>query len=526
MQGRPSIIILDLEGALVADLSAYAISPSISNDEHGFASFNCTLEQLYFRSAGKGWLGKILEVGTGDTLWWRGRIEDIDIGGGTVGVSAYGGWAASREIVVNRTFVHSKYSDWEVITEQSYSNARPDRYTIRNNDGIYFAPRKNSVVGGFTYAMMGFALPEYDDGAIIELQFSYQISGTSNYVLQLQPWGGKWSSPGVGVWSQAGPATSTATVPFGNAKYISFTFFNSAASSTYTGESGATFARVTNLKVRCVDNPITAKTVADILIGTDAAADAAVGSGYSPLYSGVSADTGKIEDVDPTMDYTHLQFFDTTLQDALLNVAATGSTTGTPIEVGVYEDNAVYMREQSSNAVTWYVEPEDLSYKESLDDVFNNVAVTYRGANNEKLRTAYASSFDSQANYETTRSIVIKSESADEVAATALRDNFLAAAEAPPPRLRIMLKDRSGRLYSDMRANDYIVIMPWDNRAESNLDTLLIKSVSYNLEDGIVMVVAAHDPEDPFAGSAKEAKEIAERVAKAVHTNERLVESS
>ena len=534
MHARASILVKNPDGSLLSNLSGFAEGASFTLDEHGFSGFSCTVPKRGKLFVGKYWMGKTLIVGTGDTLMWRGRVEDVSFDNQQWNIQATGFWGSTRDTTINKTYVTNRMTDWRVLSNEDYSFSQPGMFSINNSGVLEFSTKLDETYSTTDFAVMAFELPENDDAdGILEVEFDYEQNAVLGWRIQAQTWGTLWSSADSADWtlnSTGSSQTGSATVTFSNStrRGITFLWFRPSSGRTETVDSGKEFCRIKNIVVRMIQDPITAQDVARDLIGIredkvlSSTSEKLGGTGFTPGYSNV---TTLVDDVDSSVDYEDLSFQNTTLQKALLSLAGISTTDGSVVEVGVYEKSRIHFRKVSDVTKHWHVFADDIKSGNSIDDIYNSVVVTYRGPNGEYLRTSVARNQASIDELNLERMLVIDTDFTDATSATNLRDSTLEEVANPPPRVTILLTDTRGNHYYGIRPNDTITVVNADEMSDIEVKNFTVKSLSYEMDTGVMTLVSQYSPAAPTSLQGRKRTDLVAEYANIERATKRVVDA-
>lgn len=299
-------------------------------------------------------------VSYGPQKVWEGKLAIKEHQENKTVLSALGGWASLQRDLMFELYVDRMLERWKPMYFQS--NVVNDLYQIDEQNRIYAAPRKGedfdtSHKFGFRYR-----IPDDSVNKIVAVSFDYEILGTSTWRMELKNQSGTVEASATG----STPTPTTGTI---NLSPMSLTtgfdlrlefFYNSGTATEYTGETGDTYLKVTDIRVAYATGTITS---ADILedIMTKAAA-----AGLD-----VSADAQRIEA--QTDDIYHYVEEDITYADAILKVAALADTNLTAADyiISIFEDGRLVFEKKTTNPVYYEAQVDKYKIRQDSADVIN-----------------------------------------------------------------------------------------------------------------------------------------------------------
>lgn len=492
-------------GEVLADFSD-ATDCQAETNEHGFRSLSCFVQMplelaFYFSERARGrWLS--LNYGAG--VVWEGRVEDptIQVERDEIGleVEAFGSWRAFYDVPYTALWSASGTAGWaQPPVELIGSTSTPEKYETDNNNRLYIAPKKNETFQNSPNKVghLGFIVPHGGSRQIVGVQFDYQIVG-STWQARLQRRDGSWANLS-DIWTvngsgsvQAGSVHLTLTA----CDSLAFAFFyNSGTPAAYTGETGDTYLKITNLRlVTTTTNRVNTTTTTTISAGSQAVTPASmagirvgqrlvIDSGSTPSesvtvtavtsttftatfangYSGtttiqahvvyadeivkdlvafvnglnpahLSASTVLIES--PGLDLTDEVYEDKWPADIATKLAELGDNQSPPRlwEVGVWEAQRLHFRPRGSSGQLWAVDADELEVNSTINKLYNSAYAVFKDANNDPQRTAVADDAASQSRDGIVRRTAVRADTSSETQAQAHRDARLADGKTVKPR--------------------------------------------------------------------------------------------
>jgi hypothetical protein len=491
-------------GALIADLSD-ATDCVIDNGRHGFRSLTCFVPmplELAFAIAEQG-KAKWLSLNYGAGVVWEGRVEDPTVviaeDGTGLQVTAFGAWRALFDVPYTALWSKSGTAGWRVVTGDDNSTFNPGKYEIDNNNRIYIAPRKNETFSSSgSQGVVGFTTPDNGGRQVVGVEFDYEVNGSSSWAFRLQRRDSDWVFDS-SEWLLSGTGSvqsGSVHLAFSGIDNLMFMVFFNAASATYTGETGDTYLKITNLRnvtstARRVNTALTANTSTGsqtVPVGTTAGMYVGqslyIASGSSnrervvveavnssttftatfanahtstqfvqahAIYADqiisdlvnhitaanpaqLSASTALIES--PGLDLLDEVYEDAWPGDIATKLAGLGDNQDPPRlwEVGVWEGQKLHFRPKGSDSQIWAIDADELTVNSTLELLRNSVYASYQDANNRTLRTAVADDATSQAQYGIVRRGVISASTTSSTQAGKHRDAALEDGRVVKPR--------------------------------------------------------------------------------------------
>lgn len=442
-------------GTLIADWSGKAVGTVFETGDHGFGSLSTQVplpmldifEFYNLRGAPH------LLVSDGSEVAYEGRVEDLAVQNNALRLTAFGYWRAMRDVRYTALWSSKKTDLWAVLTADDVAAALPDRFELGNQEMLYFAPRKNENFSSSTaFGMLGFTIPDESERQIVTMSFSYELVASSSWRATVTRRSSTWGSLST-EWTLDGNGSTqsgTGSLSFSACDNLAVTLFFNASAADYTGETGATYLKLTNVRVKTTTS---AAVYADEIAAALVAFVNGVNSGM------IGDDTMLIES--PAVDLDDELYLDMWPADILDGLAAIGDDQSPPKrwEVGVWEGQRLHLREKGSQASTWYIDIGQLDLERSVGSLVNSAYATY---NSGASRTAAADNEESQEVDGFIRRDVVNADTQNETLAQTYRDAFLddgdniVRAQISVP----LIKDEKGGSHPIwmVRAGDKIVV--------------------------------------------------------------------
>lgn len=527
---------------LLADWSNRVVACAIRTSEHGYESCEAELTVpffeafLYYQQ-----LGPLkIRVTWGSYCVWEGRLEDpTQFAHATSGlrITAFGAWVAFNDAPYTALWSDTRLNQWRPMTERDISLYVPSRFAIDTSNYLSIAPTKNAIYAntGVNFVIGGlvFQIPDQSTRQIVGISFDYTflcptsweaglvrrstISGASTTLV---------SYNGSGAL-QTGTFNTTLTAD----NILQFYLYYNAAAATYTGETGANYFRVTNIRVvTSTANRVNTTLGTTILAGTRTVTPASMARIYvgQKLQIAHSTSVGETVVVTAITSTTftavfanahnladsvtaHVIYPDEIIKDCVTTLnalnptqvnAELGSIQSQSIDIdqAIYEDvyptdiinsliaksdnqtpprqwvamvynNQTLIVRPRGSGNAWFTDITSLDVVRTLAQLYNSVYVVYKEPNDQRsLRTATSTDVDSVAKFSITRRKAVVVETADSVQATKIRDSVIALQTDPVPRANIELD----RIY-DRFGN------PWPLFMMKADDTLTIRNLPATL---------------------------------------------
>lgn len=509
MKDRLSLTLTDaVDGSLIQDFSGIATGITATSDQYGFTGLTFSVPFYRRYKAQRGIVGSIVSLSTGIDTVWEGRVEDsVVVDNATMNLVCTGRWAATADYTIpSSTYVIAGYDMWDVLRQNQYTHALPNKWGMSNNEGLYFTPKLDmDFAGGKSgdFGIMYLSLPDDDTESLIEIEFDYEVTLETNFGIQCQGWPTPMTTPETAGWTIQGNGTTqtgSVTMSISSRQAISFTAFCDAE-GTYTNvhQEDEHYALITNIIVRTIQDPILTNDIAADLVAQGAAVSFDEKVVNSTNSIGISDSTDLILDVEgaTAMDIGDLRFEKTTLQESLQFLAQLGNLDGEHVSTGVTEKGKVYFWLTDDWNSTWYVDALSVTFNESFEDMVNSVSVQYKDENfRDRRKTAETNPISIQA-FGIEKQIIIDVNSKCDCVATSLQQTILTKFAFPPPRIKLILSDKVDAGYWRIKPNDYVVIQNVDFDTPDTTVTVRVEKISYNVSDRSIAIEPLYNPDDP-----------------------------
>lgn len=244
---------------MLADDTNQLTSLHFATNEHGFAEAQSSAIidpfDAFIRYDRAGYPDrKIVDNGL---VLYQGRVEDISIKGNQITQASIGYISSLLDTKYVALWSSTDVANWFPMTETMFSNNVPHRYAFDTQNRLFLTPIKNTTQSSSLVGRIAFALPHLSSKTIIGVSFDYEFLAPTNWEFGFQTWTAAY--PVDGTWTFiATPFSLGATgatlrgslnLTFSAATGLCFYMYYNAASALYTGENGANYLKITNLRI-------------------------------------------------------------------------------------------------------------------------------------------------------------------------------------------------------------------------------------------------------------------------------------
>ncbi len=480
-------------GALLADFTGRATGLRFSTNGHGFAACDVPLVPMSLSEAFEvyDWPGLphvVVSDGAAGVVW-EGRLEDIEIVAGGVHLTALGYQRALYDAPYTALWSASGSADWRAVTNLDRSVGAPERYEIDNNNRLYVGLKKGESYGHSNHhGELTFALPHRGVRALNRFEADYSITLPSGWEARLLTCDENFGNVVVEATVTAtgsNQAGSWALDVSAKARLVFSVRNMTGSTATPAGDSGANFARLTNVRLSTGGASVVASDIA--------AALAAWTNALNPLQ--LRGDAVLIE---PTATDLRDEVYEDTLPAAILDRLALLHG----YEWGVYDDRRLHFRPRGGQRA-WYVDVTAApQLQRSVEGLRNSAYATYRGDDGRTLRTASVGDADSQARYGLVRRGLVNAQTTSLTEAQTHRAVYLADRATLSTRADIAfdrLYDDVGALWPlwSMRAGDTVTMRNLPPTLSTDIDrirTFRIAETEYDAAADTLSIA----PEEPL----------------------------
>jgi len=480
-------------GKMLADWSGKAFNTVFETGVHGFANLstqvNLPILDIFEFYNQRG--APCLLLTDGAEIAYEGRIEDTAVQNAGLGLTALGYWRAFSDVRYSALWSSKDSGLWQTLTPDDVSAALPDRYEMSTEDMLYLAPRKNENFSSSTaLGMFGLAIPDDSARQLVTMTFDYELTASSDWRATVSRRNSSWTSLST-EWTldgNGGTQTGSGSLSFTACDALAVTLFYNTTAADYTGETGDTLLKLTNIRVKTTTS---SAVYADEIAG-------ALAAYVNNINSSMIEDETVLLD-SPAVDLDDELYLDAWPADILDALVLIGDNQSPPKrwEVGVWEKRWLHLREKGSEARTWYIDLADLNLERSLDRLINSAYATYDGG---QLRTAVADNDESQETYGIVRRDFVSAETSSSTLAGTYRDALLEDSDdiARANITADIIYDAQGARHPNwmVRAGDKVVVrnLPPDLGELDGVRRFTIARTRYDVDNDILTLTPAELP--------------------------------
>lgn len=487
-------------GNLLYDWSLDAANVRLSESERGHESLSWSVEMRMDRAfrVYDGLTAPYVLLTSGDHAW-EGRLEDKQVTGRGLELTAMGYWRAISDYgPYNALWSDTSVARWQTLTNGDISTAKPERFEADNNNRLWIAARNGEAFVNTDRAAWGYRIPDRSSRNIVVIQFAYEFGSGSNVQYRLAARPADWSGAGTSLFAlNAAGAIQT------GAQYLTFAGSPSPAltfelvitgAQTIAAATGSTASmKITRLRVATTTTNNVSTTIAvNILAGAQTVTPASMvgiyvgqelvvtGTGSVGEIVTVTAITSttfnatfalghtasvtvkgivtyaseitqdivaKVSTLNPAQLSASTAGIEATSRDLLLELYEEKTAQDiigyladegddTRQEVGVWGDRRLFFRDRGSRARTWYTDVIEVELASTLNTLTNQAYAVFRRANGGLQRTDSADDAHT-AKYGIVRRGFIAASTTSQTQAEAQRDAYLAGRSTITPRSRV-----------------------------------------------------------------------------------------
>jgi hypothetical protein len=420
-------------GPLIADWSPVARRVSFSTGPHGFERCSGFVPMPLHESFS--WYDRAgmphLVVTAHGGVVWEGRLEDVAIVPGGIEFSAFGYWRAYTDLVYTSFWSSTAMHQFRQVNSDEVAGYTPHRYEFDTNNRVYIAPVKDTnYTGGTHFGALAWRVPDRSRRDIDTVSFFYLLDLPADWVAELYGYDENFTGAEL-LWqeiSSGSVISGSAAASFMYAKpiLVARLFYNGASPTTYSGETGDSYFRLTAVEMRSQAAPIYADHIAADLVDY---AYALNGSRRQVIddKSLISAPGVALKDEVYEDRYPY------TILDQL---AAIGDSSTPPrrYEVGVFEGRRLHFRPRGAAGRAWHVDAGALEVERTLDPVINAAYTTYRDSRLFPLRTDTLIDNRARDRFGVLRLGAVEATTTSQLQAEIQRDAHVTDWSNPPPR--------------------------------------------------------------------------------------------
>jgi len=498
---------------------------------------------------------------------YEGRLEDVAIVDGGVQITALGYSRSLGDTPYTALWSDTSVSGWRPVLDTEVAGMFPSRFQFDTNNRLFITPQKNSTQGNTPIVgALTFAVPYGSSRLISGISFDYTLVAPANWTAQLisqtETFGSRAAE-----WTlaSAGP-TQTGTklsLPGTARARLEFSLYYNAAAAVSGAETGDIYLKITNLRIVTATTnrvnttlgtniaagtrTVTPGSMTNIYVGQSLQIDqgsATVGESVtvtaitSTTFTAVFAfahvttstvnahviyadeiardligtitalNSAQLESStalvqSPAIDLTDEVYEDRSPSDVLDYLTGLGDTQSRAWEWGVFGQQLLSFRPQSSASRTWYTDVSSLDVTRTLDQLYNSVYAVYSDASGRSLRTSPTADSTSIARYGVTRRQAISAQTTSATLAGVEASASLSDTNDPRPRSGLTLTqvfDAGGARWPlwSVQAGDTIVIRnlpPTLSTAIDRIRVFRLTRADYHFDDDTLDI----EPETPRA---------------------------
>lgn len=486
--------------SMLADFTSQIHPPAggglrFSTNGHGFAALEAPLVPMTLVEAFAvyDWPGTphVVASDPGAGVAWEGRLEDIAIVPGGISLTALGYQRALYDMPYTALWSKTGSGEWRPIPDSEYSSSHIEQFTADNNNRVYISLTKGAAYTDARQGFFGYQVPHGGERKITNISFDYSVTLPTNWLFRVRQADGAAWGTGTNttiVTGNGANQTGSYSLTLGTPREGVALFLDNATGSTYTvtAETGAFFARATNIRIKT--------TTATTVLASDIAA------ALASYINGINS--SQLSAVDDLIAATTTDLRDERYEDAypadILNRLALLHD----FEWGVWENRRLHFRSRGSAGRSWYVDVTDiLNLQRSLERVRNSAYGLYRDANGRAQRTSASSNTASLERFSITRRGAVDVQTTSQTEAETHRDTFLADRADAAARAEVSftrLYDEAGAEYPlyALRAGDTVTMRNLSPSLSATVDRIrsfVVAETSYDAAAGTIDVT----PEEP-----------------------------
>ena len=447
-------------------------------------------------------VGRYLSFNSGSITLWQGRVETRGKVTGGLSVTAVGHFSVMNDDPYTAVWSVSGVERWRVVTESDQSSRKPNKYNFDKEERLNIALVKDTVYDSGNRGAYMLQTPHLGSRHVMSISFDWNFIASSDFVFRVVTLEhGFVSGSGTEELSITGNGSlqsGSRRVEFTTPNDFVLVEINAATGNTYTGESGAHYLRLTNIRVvTSVENALATNLSVAI---TTAGEQTATVTSTQKMYVGqeliieqnnptaervivisVDSDTeftadfanihgvnvGIVADIvyadeiikdivakmsanypnmvssstvlvqSPQIDLKQQVFEDATPGDVCRELASYGDINQNQYEVGIYDYKLLYFRPLGSGGRTWYVVTDELNIRGSIDNLVNKAYGVYQTESGEIRRTDDAVNQPSLNSNGYAVRAAVPVNSTSEAEAKAVRDALLADKSVIQPQSTI-----------------------------------------------------------------------------------------
>lgn len=474
---------------------------NIETGEHGFRSLTCTVPMSladafnYYALAPSKWLS--LNYGGG--VVWEGRIEDRALVSGGLRLTALGMWRALTDVPYTALWSVSGTAGWRVVTGDEAAIRTPEKYVMDNINRLFVGLKKGTVYSTGDQGTFKLVHPYNGSRKVKSVMFDYKFLASASYQANLNAFNQGFTSA-VNEWQLAGTGSvlsGSRRIELSAEKDFIIFEIRCSAGATYSGEDGAHYLKITNVRVvtsvaskistsftatlaATGSQTVTVGSTDGMYVGQNLIVEqgssnrervvvtavnsstqfTAVFANTHSIGQTVEADTVYADEIikdlvahvvtdnpdqlstdtsliqSPGLDLLNESYEDMLPADIITNLVGLGDNQTPPRqwEAGVWENKHLHFRPQESAGREWSIDVNDLTVDSTLETLVNSAYAVYQDANNRTLRTAVSDDAASQSLYDIVRRRAVRTNTTSATQAGKHRDAVIADGATIKPR--------------------------------------------------------------------------------------------
>jgi hypothetical protein len=406
-------------GNLLLDMTDRVVNPRFACNARGYHDWSGFVPMVpaeafrwYDFSSGH------IVISWGAIVLYQGRVEDPKANGdptmGAVGLDlmAFGYSQAYSDTLYAALWSTQRTDEWEqVITDQVASRC-PERFEFQTDGALKIMPRSddqfdNTHIGSLTYA-----IPHNSVRQILTVSFDYDVFLPTTWTASLSRFTDGFTFQST-VWTVNGNGfnqTGTQSLSITACDRLMLNcFYNTAVSAVYTGETGAFYVRIWNLRI---------KTTASATVDLSEIAGALVS--YVDAINPYQVDSLTAYIQATGIDLKEALFEDMTPAAILDDLVIKGDSSGRRWDWSVFEYQRLRLAYEGYGGLTWYVDSAPPLLR-SLGNIENEQYALYQDAAGRTKRTAVATDSGSAGAFGIKRRGVINASTTSQTEAELIR---------------------------------------------------------------------------------------------------------
>lgn len=440
-----------------------ATQATMETDEHGCAALSVTLPLSVRRALPlvSDGMGLDLACYAGGKAIWRGRVEEpglhLSADGSELTLTAYGYQQAFDDIPYTALWSDRSYDGWRVVQSTDpgvgVGSAAPERYSIDNQGRLFIGLTKNASYGAFAHqGRLRYDVPRGSTRSIMTMAADYALLAPTGWKADIYGYDASGTYLGGTPWTLTATGslqtgTLMAALPALTATVVVALY--TPTTTTYAGETGASFLRLLNVTMMTAATVTPAAIVSDML--------SAVRAVNPSQLSGV---TSRIQTTGLTLpDESYL---DANMRDVLDTLAAYGDSATPPNRWTwrVWADQVLRYEPLSTDTRTYTVSVGDYQADRALKQTYAEVYAAYTDSSGMRQVTSTVSVSNPPR---IIRRLAVQSQSTTSAQATQERAAALSDQGDPLPRVSMTitrLSDANGATVPTwrLRAGDVVQV--------------------------------------------------------------------